>query len=215
MEMLGPQGEVGPAGPQGEPGLAGAPGAPGLQGIPGLQGDTGSTGPQGDPGIQGIPGPQGIPGTPGDSIALATSDTSISAAGFVNIAGCTFAVTAGKTYHFEGFVVFQSSATAMGVLFGVSGPASPTLLAAVSRKQVTVGGTPSASMFMEAILVVYDTALPASTAEPAANTNQVWQVRGVIKPSASGTFALRMSKENVVGTATAKAGSHLKYRQMD
>jgi hypothetical protein len=149
----------------------------------------------------------------GDTILRKTGNQQITSAGFVDITDLTFAVSANTTYHFEAFVIFQSSATAMGVLFGVNGPAI-TLLFARSQKQITVSGTASTDMFSEAMLTAYDTPLPNSTAEPANNANLLWMVRGVIRCSAGGTFALRFSKENVAGTATIIAESFLKYRQI-
>lgn len=151
-------------------------------------------------------------GGSGDSFLRKTADQQITAAGFVDISGLTFAVDAGQPYHFEGFVIFQSSATTCGALFAVNGPASPTLLAVRSMKQVTTPGTASTDMYSEATLTAYDTPLPNSTAEPAANTNLIWHVVGTFVPSASGTFALRFSKENVAGTITVKAHSWLRYR---
>jgi hypothetical protein len=155
---------------------------------------------------------QAVEGVDYRGLKVASGDTPITSAGFVDIAGLTFAVTSGNTYEFDGFVRFTTSTTAMGVLFGVNGP-SLTTLCAQSRKQITVGGTASTDMFSEAILTAYDTPLPNSTSE-AETAAQVWRVTGTIKCSASGTVALRMSKENVAGTATALTGSFLRWQKI-
>lgn len=156
----------------------------------------------------------GAGGSDGDVLVEKSAPQAIVTAGFVDV--LTFPVTPLKDYEFECFVIYQSSATTMGCLFALNGPASPTLFVAESRKQVTVGGTASASMFSEAILSAYNVPLPNSVAEPAANANLLCTMRGVIRCGAlGGTLALRASKENVAGTLTIQAGSFVKYRLMN
>jgi len=148
-----------------------------------------------------------------DIILRQMSDQPLSTAGFTDITGLKFAVAAQSNYPFEAFIIYQTSATAMGVRFAVNGPASPNLVMVRSQKQLTVGGTPSSDMFSDAILTAYDTPLHVSLMEPAATTNLLCMMRGVITTGSSGgVFALRFDKENVAGTATVKAGSFLKYR---
>jgi len=144
------------------------------------------------------------------------SDQAITSAGFVDITSLGFAVASNKAYAFEFYLVYQSSATAMGVLIGVNGPASPALLSASSRKPITTPGTASTDMFSEAVLSAYDTAIPLSTSEINQATNLVHTLRGVFfNGSTAGTFTPRLSKENVAGTATIKAGSFGFYRLLN
>ena len=152
----------------------------------------------------------------GDSQLFVANQQDITNAGFVDITGLTFAVAVNKAYQFEFFVVFRSSATAMGVLFGLNGPANPTRLYGLSRKQITTPATPSTDMFSEARLAAYDTPLPASAAEPIQASDLVWHCRGVFFNGANaGTFAARFSKENVAGTASIMPGSFGKYRLLN
>jgi hypothetical protein len=62
-QIVGPQGDTGPAGAQGVPGVQGNVGPQGAQGI---QGNVGPQGPQGEQGIQGNTGPQGEQGIQGN-----------------------------------------------------------------------------------------------------------------------------------------------------
>jgi hypothetical protein len=71
-QIVGPQGDAGPAGPRGFTGNVGAEGPQGIQGDPGPQGEQGiqgNVGPQGEQGIQGnvgLQGPQGEQGIQGN-----------------------------------------------------------------------------------------------------------------------------------------------------
>jgi hypothetical protein len=146
---------------------------------------------------------------------LKTADQAITSSGWISVTDLSFTMTANKTYRLRGTVIFQSSTTAMGVLIGYTGPAA-TINALCVSKQVTVGGTAAATMFQDAVGVANDTAQPNSTAEPAANTNQVWFIDGMYQCGGSGgTFAIRFNKENVAGTATIKIKSYLNYKLMD
>lgn len=165
----------------------------------------------------GIIDPQYLPASSevagGEAVLYKAADQAIISAGYVDITGLTFAVLAGKAYSIEAYIVFQSSATAMGVLIGFNGPLSPTLVSINSRKEITAVATAGTDKFSEAVISAYDTANPASTAEVAQATNLVHQLYGIfVNGVNAGTFAMRLSKENVAGTATIKAGSWLKYR---
>jgi len=160
--------------------------------------------------------PTGEGGSDADVSLYKASDQAITSAGYVNITSLTFAVAAGKAYTIEAYIIWQSSATAMGALHGFNGPASPALVSINSRKEITAVATAGTDKFSEAIISAYDTANPVSAASIAANANLVQQFYGVfVNGSNAGTFALRMSKENVAGTHTVKAGSWLKYRLLN
>lgn len=159
--------------------------------------------------------PDGTPveGTPGDTTSFKDADQPITNAGFVDVTKLTFPVKKGKAYRFESWVIYQSSVTTMGVQIALNGPALGTLMAK-SAKQIAVGGTPLTDMFQEAILTAYDTPLPLAVAEVAQGANLLHTIEGIVIPNADGNFAVRMSKENVAGTATVKVGSYIKYRTM-
>lgn len=132
----------------------------------------------------------------------------------MDITNLTEAVIANHRYRIRGMVIYRSSATTVGALFGYNGPAQ-TRAAFRSQKQIVAGGTPGTDMFSDAVLSAVNTPLPNSTAEPAANTDLIWEIDGVYVPSASGTFALRMSKENVAGTISVMPGSMLEVYDLD
>jgi hypothetical protein len=144
------------------------------------------------------------------------ADQTITSAGYVDITGMTFAVAAGKAYSIEAHIVFRTSDVLMGVLIGFNGPASPALASIVSRREITAVATAGTDKFTEAVISAYNTSNPVSVGEIAANANLVQRFVGVfVNGVNAGTFALRLSKENVTGTATIKAGSWLKYRLLN
>lgn len=91
----GPQGATGATGSQGPQGNAGATGSQGPQGNQGPAGNNGSQGPQGQQGIQGIQGPQGPAASLSSAQAFATAETTVSAATYADIAGCSVSLPAG------------------------------------------------------------------------------------------------------------------------
>lgn len=143
-----------------------------------------------------------------------TTKQEFTATAFANITALTFPVLANGVYKFKAFIVFQTSVTTTAARIGVNGP-TLTTLAALSRKQITAGGTASTDMFSEAILSAYDTALPASTDEIEATKDLIQEIEGTIVCSANGTVAIRMSKDVEAGTITVRPGSFLEFKRLD
>jgi len=156
-------------------------------------------------------------GADGEVSLYKSADQSISAAGWVDISGMTFPVVANGAYLIEAYILFQTSTTAMGVWFGFNGPASPRLAHLVFSKEITAVATAGTDKFSEVGGTAYDTAYPtAATSEIAQATNLLLKIRGVfVNGPNAGTFALRLNKENVSGTATVKEGSWLRYRKLN
>lgn len=155
-------------------------------------------------------------GSDGENSLLKLLDQQISSAGWVDITDLGFPVLASKAYYIEAHLIFQSTATAMGVRLGFTGPASPILVSIASRKEITAIATAGTDKFSEAVISAYDTANPASTAEIAANANLVHRFSGIFYNGLNaGNFKFRMDKENVAGTATVKAGSFVRYRLLN
>lgn len=227
-------------------GADGADGVNGVDGADGLNGTNGQDGAQGPPGpapagsglvhvASGVlQAPIALPGTTnvflrgdgqfaapaggsdGESSCFKSTDQQITVAGFVDVAGLTFPVEAGKAYLIEAYIVYRSSATTMGVLIGFNGPAAPARVSLRSRKEITAVATAGTDKFSEAVLSAYNTANPNSTAEIAANADLVNEFQGVfVNGPNAGTFAMRFSKENVAGTATIMTGSWLRYRTLN
>lgn len=155
-------------------------------------------------------------GSDGEVSLFKAGDQAITSAGFVDVTGLSFSVAAGKAYLIEAHIVFRTSATAMACLLGFNGPASPTRISLLSRKEITAVATAGTDKMSEAVISAYDTANPLSTAEIAQNADLLHTFKGVFFNGANaGTFALRMSKENVAGTHTVMAGSWLRYRLLN
>lgn len=155
-------------------------------------------------------------GSDGETSLFKSSDQQISSAGWVDISGMNFSVLSSKAYYIEAHIVYQTSATAMGVRIGVNGPASPTLLSLLSRKEITAIATAGTDKFSEAVISAYDTANPNSTSEIANNANLLHSFSGIFFNGLNtGTFTFRLDKENVAGTGTIKAGSFMRYRLLN
>ena len=109
-------GEPGPQGP------AGPTGATGPQGPAGPQGEPGPAGPQGEQGPAGATGPQGPPGEGGAltfAKAFATAETSVSAATYADITGCSLSLTEG-TWIIYAHIVCRSVNAIMQGFFAIT-----------------------------------------------------------------------------------------------
>jgi len=155
-------------------------------------------------------------GGSGPTVLRKTADQAITVAGFVNVTDLGFTADASGVYFVKGFIMYQSSATTMGVLLSFNGPASPTKMRIHTAKELTAVATAGTDKFSEVVATAYDTPNPNSTAEIAANTDQLFWFEGVFVNGANaGTFTLRLSKENVAGTATIMANSYMQYQKIN
>ena len=133
------------------------------------------------------------------------TDRTNSTSSFADVTGLTFSVSSGVTYRFEAFLVFESQATTTGFRFAVNGPASPTILAYGVR--ATAGAASDVTRWNQA----YDSG--TATSGTGFTTNNFARIEGIVKPSASGTFAVRFASEapGANDQITVKAGSTLEY----
>lgn len=147
----------------------------------------------------------------GEETLVTTADVANSTTTFADITGLSFAVVANKTYIFEAWLIFQSSTSTVGIKVAGNGPASPT--AFVLNAHIPINITLYASDSMLASRA-YDTGTPSVSVDTI-NANLLCEVRGILRNGASaGTFALRFAAE-AAGTVTIKAGSVLRYKQVD
>lgn len=146
------------------------------------------------------------PAAGGDTLVVLGSDVANSTTSFADITGMSFSVTSGETYHFDAVIAYTSAATTTGSKWSVNGPAAPTLLA--YRTESPTATTTSRLDYADN----YDTGGP-STQSPGI-TNLVAKIEGIVKVSASGTFALRFGSEVASSAITAKAGSVLRWRKV-
>lgn len=132
------------------------------------------------------------------------SDVSSNATSFSDLTGLSFSVTSGTVYRFEAYILYTAQATAQGAKFALNGPATTNL---VYNNHYWSAANTAQHVQVDA----YD-GIVANASSPTTGNN-LWIIKGIIKPSASGTLTVRIGAE-VVGTApgiTAKAGSTLEY----
>ena len=189
----GPQGDIGPQGLQGGPGNTGPQGdagPQGIQGIPGLPGSPGLQGIQGEQGPQGIQGETGPPGPGGPAVVRKAADQTFANATLANVSDLSFAVVAGRYYHFRFVLLVRSNTATVGVKLSVTVPAF-TRFGARAGHPVAVDGV--GCEFFGAITASGDAVIP--TAVPAVNTDYLAVVEGLLLPSANGTLQLQAATE--------------------
>jgi len=138
-------------------------------------------------------------------IVAGSDSTSTASISCQNVTGLSFAVTSGVTYRFHATLIHTGSANTIGVGYGMSAPAAPTLAATSFGSTLSTGigsgggnngvgacGTPTAS-----------SANVAGTADT---------VDGILIPSANGTYQLQFEPETATaGGVVIKAGSTLEW----
>jgi len=127
-----------------------------------------------------------------------------------NVTGLSFAMTGGKLYEFEFVCVYTSAATTTGSRWGVNASAGlATNLSMTSEYSLTTTTTTR-----NANIQAFD--LPTgSNATSASTGNNLATMRGVIRATADGTLIARFASEVANSAVVAKAGSFVKYRQID
>lgn len=126
-----------------------------------------------------------------------------------DVTGLSFGVTAGKTYVFEFNIIYTAAATSTGSRWSINGPSSPTYLNYQSEYSLT-----STTSTRNAMLQAYDQP-SAANATSAATGNNWALINGVIRPSADGTVVARFASEVSSSAIVAKAGSSVRYQQLD
>lgn len=125
-----------------------------------------------------------------------------------DVTGLSFPVVGGKTYWFEFFIFFTAAATSTGSRWSINGPAF-TGLNYESRYSLT-----TTTETRNALLQAYD--LPAASNATSAATGNNWaKIEGMITPSADGTVIARFASEVSSSAIVAKAGSFVKYHQVN
>lgn len=136
------------------------------------------------------------------AVARKTADQTTTGTAFENVTDLTFAVAATTDYYFRFLVHYRTSATTVGALFAINGPATPTALRVGGLLPT---GTAAANFASQ---TAYDTAIFAATAGPGATT-VMGIIEGVFRNGANaGTLALRVAAETATGTVTTYANSH-------
>lgn len=135
----------------------------------------------------------------------AANQTAIGTA-FADITDLGFALTSGKTYRFHYYLIMQSDATTTGIDVAINGPAT-TILEYTVRFWGGVN-TEGARAYN-----AYDGAVPLLASNGA--TPRIYEVFGIVKPSAGGTLIPRAKREAVGSGPDCLAGSHGLLWQLD
>ena len=146
-------------------------------------------------------------------VLVTTADVTNATITFANVTGLTFSMLASKTYIIEAWLIFQSSAIATGAKFALNGPASP--VAVVLQAVIPIALTLYASSPTMASRA-YDTGTPSVSIDTA-NANMLAMLHGIVRNgTTAGTLAVRFACEAATSPGvTVKAGSVLRYRQVD
>lgn len=138
----------------------------------------------------------------GATTAELGSDKLLYGTGFSSVTGLSFSLAANSTYTFQCNVIFQSTATTVGVKLAVNGPAGPVL--AMYQTNIPISLTASTSGSARA----YDSGTATASVD-STNSNLHGTIWGTI---ANGTLAsnlvLRAGAETAPGLVTIKAGSN-------
>lgn len=222
-----PPGPTGAKGDKGDAGETGAVGAQGTQGVPGTNGAAGATGPRGDTGLTGAQGPSGAAGATGSQgiqgvqgnvgsagaagaagittvkLASPVTNNNASANTIADVTGLSFPVTSGVQYWFKFVIMYTSAIATTGSRWSISGPASPTLLAARSTYTLT------ATTETVNDIAAYD--IPAAANATSLTAGNICIIEGLIKPSQNGNVIARFASEVSASAIVALAGSFVMY----
>jgi hypothetical protein len=125
-----------------------------------------------------------------------------------DVTGLSFSVLNGKTYLFEFDIIYTAAATTTGSRWSINGPTTTHLNYESAYSLTTTTATTNA------MLQAYDSPAGANATSAATGNNWAW-IRGVIRPSADGTVIARFASEISSSAIVAKAGSFVRYQQVD
>ncbi len=146
-----------------------------------------------------------------EQTVILTADRTNTTTSFADITDLTFTPLANKTYVFEAWLILQSNTALTGIKFAGNGPASPT--AYVMNAHIPIALTLYASDSNMASRA-YDTGTPSVSVDTI-NSNLLAKIDGVLVNGSNSTaFTLRFAAETT-GIVKVKAGSVLRYRQVN
>ena len=147
-----------------------------------------------------------------ERVVTITSDVtgSATANALANVTGLEFPITSGKLYQFEFVCIYTAPATTTGSRWCVSASAgAATNLCMTSEYSLTTTTTTR-----NALVQAFDSPA-ASNATSAATGNTLAVMKGVIRATADATFRARFASEVASSAIVCKAGSFVRYRQVD
>lgn len=125
---------------------------------------------------------------------------------YADVTGLQFDVNNGDIYEFEALITYNVNATTTGTTWAINGPAGT-----VVYRTDSFTGAAAQDIRMK-------TALDAvSTSSSSANVNgNLATIKGIVKPSANGTYKIRFASEVAVANAViVQVGSVLKFRKIN
>jgi hypothetical protein len=127
-----------------------------------------------------------------------------------NVTGLEFSITSGKLYEFEFVCIYTAAATTTGSRWCVSASAgAATNLCMTSEYSLSTTTTTR-----NALVQAFDSPA-ASNASSASTGNNLAVMKGVIRATADATFRARFASEVASSAIVCKAGSFVRYRQVD
>jgi len=145
-------------------------------------------------------------GGDGEVSVVATQDTANATTTLADATGLTFNAMANSIYIIEVFILWDSSATTVGIKVSAFASGTPDVMAGHFIADAA-NGTPDSSSFNGSDVVVSTSASPFPTA-------CMGKLDAILKTgTSSGTWQLRFAAETT-GTITIKAGSVLRYRKV-
>lgn len=145
-------------------------------------------------------------GSESESVVVLGSDVSNSTTTLADATGLSFSLDANSLYIVEGYIVWDTSATANGIKIACTVPSGATINAGHFITDAATG-TPDSNSWNANDVATATSASPFTT-------GNLGKVNAICKTSStSGTWQLRFACETT-GTITIKAGSVLRYRKV-
>lgn len=139
-------------------------------------------------------------------IVRKTSDTANSTTNLADATGLSFTAAENSDYIIEGWIIYTTSVTTVGIKLSAKGPSSSIAMAGLWDVNAAQG-TPDGGAFNA------DDTTIASSAAPF-TTNNLARLHCLLRTSTnSGTFIIRFAAETT-GIITIKEGSLLRYRKV-
>ena len=127
-----------------------------------------------------------------------------------DVTGLSFSMTANKLYEFEFNCIYTANATTTGSRWAVNASAGTAAnLSMTSEYSLTTTTTTR-----NALVQAFDSPA-ASNASSASTGNNLAVMKGVIRATADATLIARFASEVASAAIVCKAGSFVKYRQID
>jgi len=150
----------------------------------------------------------GLSGGENEYVVVATENTVNSTTTLKDATGLSFSADANSTYIIEGYIVWNSNATANGIKLSARGPTSPTVMAGLyTTDSAAGGGTPVSSSFNADNVAV-------ATLTSSFTAGNLAALHCVLVTTNAGTFAVNFAMEAASSTTTIMPGSTLRYRKV-